>query len=307
MLSVVIETFNATPESNIQLQHVLARLREQTISQEDLERIVVVDERNHQLAEHVRKIEPAAKVVATADATYYGMKRRGMKEAQGEVIALLDSDCLPGKDWAREILATIAGGADVVAGKVRFPSGAPFSRTFALFDSGHLRNEKDGQTSCFNVSNVALRRAVVREHPFDDRLTRFGGGILLGRRLRSLGYKILYNPAVAVVHNDKGLKKHIAVRFRTGHEAVKMCRLDDAGVLPDTKFLRLGILAPFAFALRRITFDWQSIVAKRRELEIAWYEVPFFAAASVVVRAAEAGAGLVSVIKPDYFPRRFGR
>jgi GT2 family glycosyltransferase len=305
-LSVVIETFNATPESKVQLSHVLAGLRRQSLPQDDMEIIVVVDERRHDLAEFVRRTGPAANVIPTSDPTYYGMKRNGVERARGDVVALLDSDCLPGVDWAREILSTISRGADVVAGRVRFPPDSLFARTFAVFDYGHLRNGRDGEAPCFNVSNAGMRREIVQQHPFDSRLTRFGGGTLLGRQLKSLGFKIVYNPAAAVVHTDKGVRKHLVVRFRTGHEAVQLCRFDHDQVLPETKLMRFGLLAPFLFAIRRIAFDCQSIFVNRRDLEIAWYETPYFVAASMLVRTAEVTGGVVSVVKPDYLAKRFG-
>lgn len=305
-LSIVIETYNATPESKVQLQHVLAALRRQSFPQDEMEILVVVEEGRPDLAEFVRRTEPTAEVVPTSDPTYYGMKRTGMEKARGDVVALLDSDCLPVEDWAREIVSTIQQGADVVAGRVRFPPDSLFPRTFAVFDYGHLRNGPDGQAPCFNVSNAGLRREVAREHPFDAGLTRFGGGTLLGRRLKSLGFKIVYNPAVAVTHNDKGVRKHLQVRFRTGHEAVALCRLDRDRVLPETRFMKLGPLAPFVFAGRRMAFDYRTIVTNRRDLEIAWYEIPWFVAASTMIRSAEVAGGLLSVVKPEYLARRFG-
>ena len=305
-LSVVIETYNATPESKVQLQHVLARLRRQSFPRDDMEVLVVVDTERPELADFVQRTDPAAEVVPTQDPTYYGMKRIGMAKARGDVVALLDSDCFPVENWAREIVSTIRQGADVVAGRVRFPAESLFPRTFAVFDYGHLRNGPDGQAPCFNVSNAGLRAEIAREHPFDARLTRFGGGSLLGCGLKSLGFRIVYNPAAAVVHNDKGVRKHLQVRFRTGHEAVALCRLDHDRVLPETRFLKLGLLAPFLFAARRMVYDWQTILVNRRDLEIAWYETPYFVAASMLVRTAEVAGGLVSVAKPNYLARRFG-
>lgn len=305
-LSVVIETFNATPESKVQLEHVLARLHRQSLPREEMEIIVVVEEGRHDLAHHVFSVDPAARVVTTTDPSYYGMKRTGMQLAKGDVVALLDSDCLPTEDWAREIVSTISNGADVVAGKVRFPTNSLFPRTFAVFDYGHLRNEWNGTAPCFNVSNAGLRSEVAREYPFDCRLTRFGGGTLLGRKLNSLGYRVVYNPAASVEHTDKGLRKHILVRFRTGHEAIQLCRLDDDGVLSDTRLLKLGLATPFIFAARRMAFDFRTIVSHRHDMDIAWYETPFFLAASIMARTVEVTSGLISVVRPDYFPKRFG-
>lgn len=305
-LSVVIETFNWTPESKVQLEHVLAKLDAQTLPPEEIERIVVVDAAHPEQAETVKRLDPSIIVVVASEPTYYGMKRSGMQHARGDIIALLDSDTVPVDTWAAEIVSTIRRGADVVAGKVRFPRNAPFSRTFAIFDYGHLRNDRDGQASCFNVSNSAIKAEIVRKHLFDERLTRFGGGTLLGRQLSSIGYRIVYNPAVSVTHNDKGLKKHLGVRFRTGHEAVKLCQLDDARVLPESKFMKFGLMAPFIFAAQRMAFDCRTVVGARRDFDIVWYEVPYFIAAAIFVRSLEAIAGLISLLKPGYFERRFG-
>lgn len=305
-LSVVIETYNATPESKVQLRDVLARLDQQDLARDDMEILVVVDEQNRELANFVRRIAPAAIVIPTSDLSYYGMKRAGIKKAHGDVVALLDSDCLPVVSWAREILSTISRGADVVAGRVRFPSDSLFARTFAVFDYGHLRNDSAGEAPCFNVSNAGFRREVVRDHPFDPRLTRFGGGTLLGRKLKSLGFKIVYNPAAGVEHTDKGLRKHLMVRFRTGHEAVQLGRLDRDGVLAQTRLLRFGLAAPFLFEAQRFCHDCQTVFVNRRDLEIAWFETPYFVVASLLVRTAEITGGILSLVKPDYLARRFG-
>ncbi len=305
-ISVVIETLNATPESKIELQDVLDGLAEQAYPKEKLESIVVVDEANSELAAFVRGKYPETETVLTTDPSYYGMKICGIKAAEGDIVALLDSDCLPGENWASEIVATMSAGADIVAGKVRFPSGARFSRTFELFDYGHIRNGQDGEAEWFNVSNCAIRKDVIQKHPFDHRLRRSGGGTLLGCQLKSLGYKIVYNPRMRVVHNDPGLRTHILTRFRTGYEAVNLCRLDDAGILPDSKFLKLGALAPFALSLRRMLFDFGTVLTNRRDLDIPRYQIPYFLGASAIVRGAESIMGLLTVMSPSYLAKRFG-
>jgi hypothetical protein len=55
-----------------------------------------------------------------------------------------------------------------------------------------------------------------------------------------------------------------------------------------------------------MAFDFGTIIGNRRDLEIAWYETPFFVAASLLARTLEVAGGLVSVARPDYLSRRFG-
>ncbi len=306
LISVVIETFNSTAESAIQLRDVLDRLDEQTHGRGNIEIIAVLDQANDELAGFLRDEYPDVQTVSTADATYYGMKNRGMRSAQGDIIALLDSDTLPVKNWVEEIASCISAGADLVAGSVRYPTGAPFGRTFALFNYGHIRNGEDGEVDTFNVSNAAMRKELLEEHPFDRRLRRSGGGTLLGRELKSLGYKLVYNPNLRVTHNHPGLRTHIATRLRTGYEVINICQLDDERVLPETKYLRLGVLAPFVLSARRALSDFRSIIWNGRDLDIRIHEMPFFLAIAVVVRAVEAVTGVITVIRPGYLAKRYG-
>ena len=129
VISVVIETFNATAESAIGLRDVLDRLGEQTHGRGKIEIIVVLDEANDELAAFLRDEYPDVRTVSTPDATYYGMKVRGIRSARGDIVALLDSDTLPEKNWVEEIASSISAGADLVAGRVRYQTGAPFART----------------------------------------------------------------------------------------------------------------------------------------------------------------------------------
>lgn len=306
LISVVIETLNATPESKIALQDVLDGLASQAYPSDKLESIVVVEEGNADLAGFVKAKYPHTKTVLTTDPSYYGMKTCGTNVAEGDIVAFLDSDCLPGENWAHEIVSTLSKGADVVAGRVRFPSGARLSRTFELFDYGHIRNNEDGEADLFNVSNCAIRREVIQKHSFDHRLRRSGGGTLLGRKLKTLGYRIVYNPRMRVVHNDPGLRTHILTRFRTGYETVNLCRLDDERALPESRFLKLGVLAPFVLSARRMVFDYGTVLKNGRDFDIRAYQIPYFLGASTVVRAMESITGVLTVLNPSYFAKRFG-
>ena len=98
-LSVIIETYNASAGSEIELRHVMNGLSEQTYPQGEMETIVVVDETNTHLADFLKAEYPAVRVVLIENSTYYAMKFLGIQSAQGEIVALLDSDCLPSKNW----------------------------------------------------------------------------------------------------------------------------------------------------------------------------------------------------------------
>ena len=96
------------------------------------------------------------------------------------------------------------------------------------------------------------------------------------------------------------------MRARAGYEAVNLCQLDEAGVLSERKYLKLGVLSPFIFSLRRLLYDFKCIVSNRRDLNISLHAIPYFFAVSVIVRGLEVIPGIIAVIKPGYFGKKFG-
>ena len=308
-VSVIIETYNAPHACDAGLARVLEALGRQTSCvREEFEVIVVVDESEAASFEPVRRAHPAAKFVAMKGGNYFPMKNYGLRFAAGEIIAFLDADCLPCRDWVQRIVATIEGGADVAVGRTRYPRGSLFSRTFDVFDFGHVRVDARGEASCFYANNVGFRRDVIMRRGFDRRLGRSGGCYLLSRRLKKRGYKFVYDTAQEVVHDfavNRGLGFALE-RLRVGHDAVNLCRLDDEGVLPEKRFMRLGLLGPFAISAARVWSDTRRIIADRRPLGIRARAVPYFCAASVLLRGLEIVGGVVTAASPRYFSKRFG-
>ena len=67
--------------------------------------------------------------------------------------------------------------------------------------------------------------------------------------------------------------------------------------------MRLGALAPFILAARRLSYDLGTLRSNRAEFDIRAYEVPYFIGASCIVRGAEAISGLVTMKFPGIVDR----
>ena len=307
VISIVVETFNLEVSSVAELDIVLKDLAQQTYPASCLEIIIVVDSLNTGLIKHLNSEWPVVHcVLAGENATYYGMKEHGIRAASGDIIALLDSDCRPCRNWANCIAEKITAGADVVAGKTRYEPGKRFSRTFSLFSFGHVQNETNGQTKAFIVNNVAFASEVIRGTGFSNLSKRTGPGYTLSRKLRSLGYSMVYNSEQSVAHFNHGLKYHLANRIRSGHEAIDVCRLDCDRVLTETKYLKFSILCPWILAWRRLVNDLRILRKHRADLDIPLMDAPYHVAASLFVRSLEILSGTMTVLRPQFFSSRFG-
>ncbi len=307
-VSVIVETFTLTheyPDTRIeesQLPAVLASLERQSYPRERYEIAVQLDAARQDWAEYLRSSFPGIRIDFAPVPTYYGMKNHGFDTAQAKVIALIDGDCIPKRDWVERIVAGTRDGLDVIVGKTRYRPGPPLANTFSVFDFGHVHARKDGGTFSFNSNNVAFRKDVVRQHQFDPDAPRNGACYFLWRKLDSLRYRMKYDPLLYAGHGDdfKGLgfvRKH----FERGFDSISLCRIDKSNLLDGTRYLRLGILAPFGMFAARVLFDLRRFMSNRTDLEIPLYAIPYYCTASLLIRGIEAAGGVASIVNPNMY------
>lgn len=309
MISVIIETYTVSheyppAEGAIQLGSVLNRLREQQYPKDKTEIIVVLEDKNPELARFVAAGYPDVKATSMTSATYLSMKNHGFEIGRGDILALLDGDCIPATDWLEAIAAACSNGVDVVAGKTRYRPEHAFAKTFSVFDFGHVQADCNGKTFSFNVNNVAFRRNVVAQDRFDERVRRNGGCFLFWRQLQLANRDMVYDPRMFVGHGDDfvGLgfaRKHL----ERGFDTINLLRIADPNLLEAVRYMRWGPLVPLGMFATRVLFDLRRIVSNRRDLGIRLYTAPYFYAVSLVIRGLEAVGGMVAILKPDYFER----
>jgi GT2 family glycosyltransferase len=141
----------------------------------------------------------------------------GLARAQGDIVAVTDDDAAPRPDWLARIEAHFladprvagVGGRDwvhsngpvederrLVVGKVQW-----FGR---VIGNHHLGAGGPREVDVLKGVNCAYRRAVIQRFGLDQRLRGTGAQVHwelgLGLRLRRAGWKLLYDPAIAVDH-----------------------------------------------------------------------------------------------------------
>ncbi len=307
MISVIIETYTVSHEypaveCAIQLASVLDRLREQSYPKHQTEIIVVLDEANAELAKFVQTRYPEVRTVFVMDGTYLSMKNFGFEVARGEMLALLDADCIPVRNWLETIATAFSPGVDAVAGKTRYRPEHPLARTFSVFDFGHVQADRNGKTFSFNVNNVAFHRDIVAQNRFDDRVRRNGGCFLFWRKLKLANCNMIYDPKMFAGHGNDFLglgfaRKHLD----RGFDTINLFRIADPKLLEAARYMRFGLLVPLGMFASRLWFDFRRMVTNRRDLGIRLYTVPYYYAVSLVIRGLEAVGGMIAILKPDYF------
>src|SRR5512143_1360393 len=114
--SVVIVTYN----DRARLADCLDSIFRQSYPSDGFEIIVIDDGSNDGTAESVSSRFPAVRVVQNQNAGPSASRAAGVKEATGEVIAFIDSDCVAPPDWLANIERALGrDGVKVVGGPIR--------------------------------------------------------------------------------------------------------------------------------------------------------------------------------------------
>jgi hypothetical protein len=148
---------------------------------------------------------------------------------------------------------------------------------------GCALEDGSGEASSFNLNNSAFARAVILEHPLDERVRRDGACSLLRYQLRAAGKRVVYEPEASTTHardDITGLnvfRKH----YHRGFDGASLYYFDDSGVFQGTRLVRrFGAPALVGVTARRVLRDWDRIARHRRQIGVPARAIPAFAAVS---------------------------
>jgi glycosyltransferase involved in cell wall biosynthesis len=197
MISVVVPVRNEEEH----LGDCLQALQRQTLPAERYE-IIVVDDGSKDgsagIAEAagVRAIRQESRGASVA-------RNRGVREAGGDIVLLVDADCVVPPDWIEKLTAPIlAGQADVTVGRYdsdqkNWVAGLVQVEIQQRYD----RMIRHRQVDFVNSGCSAFRRRVLLDNPFDETYRKALEDVELSFRLAEKGVRMLFMPELAVKHS----------------------------------------------------------------------------------------------------------
>jgi glycosyltransferase involved in cell wall biosynthesis len=309
MVSVVVETITAREHDGHgplidAIAPTLAALLAQRPALAPVEHLVVLDDACAEDAAVLAARFPSVRVVTARASNYFAAKNAGVEAASGDIVALIDGDCLPEPDWLAQLTHALAPGIDVVAGRTRYEGGSLAARTFSVPDFAHVLATGDG-ASGFNINNVAYRREVYLAEPLDERIRRNGGCFFQYHALRRRGAHIAYAPDAVVSHGlDVGGLGFVRKHFDRGYDGTGVYRLDARRVLRGSGLVqRFGPLALVALAARRVGTDWVRLTRHRRQMQVPTLALPYYFSVATLTRGIELTGALAAWLGPAAVPR----
>lgn len=249
LVSVIIPVYN----DHERLRSCVDGLVRQTYPHDQFEVIVVDNGSMPPIAGWLAGL-PVKVLVENAVRSSYAARNHGLRHAQGDVIALLDADCLPETNWIEAGVRALQNArADLVGGRVAFTFGE--RRTGAeIFDA--LTNmqvaENVRSRGVAKTANLFLRRDVVtRIGPFPAHL-QSGGDVVWTRAATRQGLRLVYGSDVVVYHPARRLGALLRKQYRVGAGQRAIWRDERRPIGKAARSVVVGFLPPFPGAFRRM-------------------------------------------------------
>lgn len=141
-------------------------------------------------------------VVENAIQSSYAARNQGLRNAQGEICAFTDVDCLPAPHWLEAaVTALLRQHATCGGGQIQFSYQSKRPNVYEYYDSATRLNQKIYIDCGFAATaNFFAYRYLFEQYGYfrDDLIS--GGDYEFGRRLTKAGEKLIYVPD-AVVHH----------------------------------------------------------------------------------------------------------
>jgi glycosyltransferase involved in cell wall biosynthesis len=188
-ISVVIPAHNR-PDF---LAKTLERLLKQNYPKEKYEIIVVGYKEDNTLDIVKRKFSDKRLRFFTIDSRFPDKKRNfGIKQAKGSVIAFTDDDCLPEKDWLKNINEVFERDKELAGAE-----GLTWNDNKKLYC--HATENLSGGK--YPACNYAFKKSVLLDvHGFDENYNFFREDTDLAFKVLSKGFKVVFDKNVRVYH-----------------------------------------------------------------------------------------------------------
>lgn len=290
-VSVVVESYNHAEGSALERFALALESAAELVGRHGNGEVLVADSSGDvDLVDLLERRFPHVRRVEAKRLGYDGAKMRAAKEARGRFVIFLDGDCVPDPAWLERHLSALREGAHATSGLTRYEGGF-MAALEGVMDFGFLLPEAPRALACYASNNTGFRRDFLLDNPIPDgpmRCCCYAHAQLLLRR----GTPVHMAPGARVMHERQAF---FAERYRRGFDLVAACWVNPR--LPETRLLRLGVLATPFFYVREVANDLRRLRAGRRELGIRTWQLPFAAALLPLLRLVDV-AGLVRALAP---------
>ncbi|HSX43216.1 MAG TPA: glycosyltransferase [Candidatus Saccharimonadales bacterium] len=144
-------------------------------------------------------------------------RNRGLELARGKYIIFIDANCVPAKTWLSAMVETLQDGKDIVCGPVH-----DLNET-NLVHYAVEQTKADYVEECTTINVGLSRRVIEKVGNFDVRFS-FGQDVDFFWRTADVGFRIFYNPLVAIGHDWGSRGEQLGRAYKYGYARARLFR-----------------------------------------------------------------------------------
>lgn len=205
-ISVIIPVYNDAKNLDI----CLKALETQTLDKSKFE-IIVVDNGSTDNIQEIKIKYPEARYLYEDEPGSYRARNKGIINANGDILAFTDADCIPSGDWLERGFLTISQKAKdnigIVAGEVRFFVDDKENMTAVEVWEVIHKYHQEYFVKDFNfglTANLFVMKSVVDEVGLFNAELKSAGDFEWGNRAHKKGFTFHFDKELVVKHPAKG-------------------------------------------------------------------------------------------------------
>jgi len=174
----------------------------------------------------------------------YAARNKGIKQAKGDIIAMIDVNCIPDKHWiAKGVETIIKKTADLVGGKIIF-TFSPSKTASEIFDSiTNVQIEHNiRERKITKGGNLFVKRDVIDKIGLFP-ILRSGGDVIWTRRATNGGFKLVYSSNACATYPARKLYSLLRKQLRVGRGQPNIW-LEEGIILPRIFMRTIGGFYP---------------------------------------------------------------
>ncbi len=222
----------------------------------------------------LKTILPGLRVVCADAEDSFTLRNVGTHAAAADVVAFLDPDCVPDRDWLQALVAALNAHPEiaVVSGHTTYGGTGLLQRTLSLLSRAYVARGEAGEIRHISNNNAAFRKDVLRSHPFPVSASPFVSALHAGAFLRD-GARLWHEPRAYVTHAYGGWAMERDVSRNAGWATIAIRQVDSQARL--AWLLRFGAASIPVFVLACFARSCARVLRYHRRYALAPYEIPF--------------------------------
>ena len=212
-VSVIVPNFNQA----IPLQNCLQALTQQSYASSNYE-IIVVDNGSTDNSVDIARQFPVKLLSYTDQKNPYPCRNMGIKNAQGNIIALTDSKCTPTSNWIENgVKGLSTSGVDIIGGNITCPINTSSSVSEIVYALMYLSiAPHESQTAGALTGNLFARKKLFKEIGYYLESSLSGADVEWTERAKSKNKNVVYDAQTIVRYPPKKWKELMHAAYRDG-------------------------------------------------------------------------------------------